>query len=118
MRKSDEEIVKAKPAELQDKRQVQHEDHSHVVIAKPGGAILSAIAQVEGFDPGDIQQVTFDTTTNRLKFATANGIVHSFEIDPEDLAVAVRVIYDKNLDPVLSMGFDPWRGCILKTSRR
>jgi len=84
-------------------------DKDKPVIGKPGGTILSTIAEVEGLRPSEIRLVTFDRSAERVWLQTQTGALESFPIDPDDFAVAVRSIYLKGTDPVLSMGFDPKR---------
>jgi len=82
-------------------------DKDKPVLGKPGGTILGTMAEIANLTPREIRSVTFDRVAGRLVFQTNTGPIRSFPIDLDVFAVAVRSIYIKNADPVLSMGFDP-----------
>jgi hypothetical protein len=80
------------------------------VVPKPGGVIITATANIDGLKPQDVRSASFDAPTGTLKLALSAGRDVTCKLDADDFAVAVRCVFDTNVDPSLSMSFGEKKG--------
>jgi hypothetical protein len=76
------------------------------VVTKPGGVIITASAAIDGLEPRDVASASFDPSTGILKFALRSGDNVTCKLDADDFTVAVRSIFDRRVDPSLSMSYE------------
>lgn len=84
-----------------------HEDkpRERPVETKPGGVIITACAEIEGVQPNQVASAAFDAASGTLTLTLANGSTASCSLDADDFTIAVRSIFDRQVDPSLSMSY-------------
>jgi hypothetical protein len=73
------------------------------VAPKPGGVVIQAKAEIDGLKPEDVVSVSSDVSAKVLKLALRSGAVVTYPIDPDNFTVALRCIFDRQVDPALTM---------------
>src|SRR5262249_50875104 len=77
------------------------------VVPKPGGVIITATAAIDGLSPKEVASATFDPKTGVLTLHLKTGGKVECQLDADDFTVAVRCVFDRQVDPSLSMNFAP-----------
>lgn len=98
----------ARPPEPQQNRAIPAtapREQKGGVITKPGGVILTAIAEIAGLKPAEVASASFDASAGRLKLMLRSGGTVTFDMDADDFTIAVRTIFDRQVDPALSMSY-------------
>jgi hypothetical protein len=76
------------------------------VETKPGGVIITAVADIDDLKPEEIATATFDTSTGILTLKLRSGKTVTIRLDIDDFTVAVRCVFDRQVDPSLSMSYE------------
>ncbi|HTF56117.1 MAG TPA: hypothetical protein VK661_02520, partial [Planctomycetota bacterium] len=92
-----------RPPEPENKPIIEDKSREQKVVPKPGGVILAPEPSIRGLDPATISTAAFDPSTGILTFTLKDGGKVIFEADPDDFAVAVNAVFDRGVDPSLSM---------------
>jgi hypothetical protein len=75
------------------------------VVPKPGGVIITAEADFAGLTPAEVASASFDERTGLLTLSRKAGGPVEAKLDPDDFAVAVRSVFERGVDPSLSMTY-------------
>lgn len=76
------------------------------VETKPGGVIITATADIAGLKPADVASAEFDAAAGVLTLNLRTGKAVTARLDADDFTVAVRCVFDRQVDPSLSMSFE------------
>jgi hypothetical protein len=70
---------------------------------KPGGVVITAVAEIDSLRPEEVTSATFDATTGVLTLALHSGKTVMCQMDVDDFTVAIRCVFDHQVDPSISM---------------
>jgi hypothetical protein len=86
------------------------------IVTKPGGVIITACAEIDGLSPKDVESATYDPTKGMLTVNLRSGGKAACKLDADDFVVAIRSVFDRDVDPSLSMSYEPSKPGYLSVS--
>jgi hypothetical protein len=86
---------------------IQQTPREQKVVPKPGGVIIAADATIDGLRPKEVASAAFNAKTGVLTLRLKTGGQVECRLDADDFTVAVRCVFDRQVDPSLSMNFAP-----------
>jgi hypothetical protein len=85
---------------------IENKSREQRIIPSPGGVIIASTAEIPGVKPADVAAASFDATTSILTLVLRSGKRITCTLDADDFTVAVRSVFDRKVDPSLSMSYD------------
>jgi len=83
----------------------ENKSREQPVVPKPGGVIIAAEADFTGLPSVEVASASFDERTGLLSLVRKAGGAVQAKLDPDDFAVAVKSVFERGVDPSLSMTY-------------
>jgi hypothetical protein len=110
---TDPEVIKHDPIPPKDKPPVNVPTWNETKPqnnTNPGGVSHNAVAEMLDFDASKITRASFDADQKKIVLQGSNGkLVVDVPVSTDELAVALKCVYDREVNPVLSMTFSTER---------
>jgi hypothetical protein len=94
-------------APVQSQPVIENTPRDRRILTDPGGVIIASTAEIAGLKTSEVASASFDTAQGILTLALRSGKNITCKLDPDDFAVAVRSVFDRQVDPALSMTYNP-----------